>query len=101
MALPATDTFYVAFGTSRTNQACPVFVAYWGNSGQRSVRGLKSYAAIDPQRTLAVHCGNGLMPVSAPIKVLIYLPVFLRSMDETKIQYKIAIATPATIISVQ
>jgi hypothetical protein len=30
-----------------------------GNSRQRSDRRLKSYAANDPKRTLAVHCGNG------------------------------------------
>jgi hypothetical protein len=37
----------------------PEFVAYWSNNGQRSVLTLDGYAAIDPQRSLAVHCGNG------------------------------------------
>jgi hypothetical protein len=49
----------------------PEFVAYWTNNGQKAALGLDLSAAIDPTATLAVHCGNGLMPVSAPIKVLI------------------------------
>jgi hypothetical protein len=32
---------------------------YWGNNGQRAARTLNKYAAIDPERTLAVHCGKG------------------------------------------
>ena len=30
------------------NLAAPVFVGYWGNNGQTSVRRLSRYAAIDP-----------------------------------------------------
>jgi hypothetical protein len=28
-------------------------------------------SGFDPSPTLAVHCGNGLIPISAPIKVLV------------------------------
>ena len=38
--------------------ASQIFVGYWGNNGQRSVRRLNRYAAIDPKRSLAVRCGN-------------------------------------------
>src|ERR1022692_642691 len=49
----------------------PIFVAYRTNNGQRLALGTDGSAAIDPKQTLAVHCRNGLMPVSAPIKVLV------------------------------
>jgi hypothetical protein len=40
------------------------------NSGQTAPSDLTASAAFDPTATLAVHRGNGLMPGSAPIKVL-------------------------------
>ena len=48
----------------------PGFVAYWTNNGQNAALGLDLSAAIDPTATLAVH-GNGLMPASASIEVLL------------------------------
>jgi hypothetical protein len=50
----------------------PGFVAYWTKSGQGSALRRDSSVAIDPKRTLDVHCGNGLMPDSgkrAPLVV--------------------------------
>ena len=46
-------------GTSRTFRRAAKFVAYWDNNGQRAARALTKYAAIDPDATFAVHCGNG------------------------------------------
>jgi hypothetical protein len=38
---------------------------------KRTFRFALHMSAFDPKRTLAVHCGDGLMSVSAPIKVLV------------------------------
>src|ERR1035437_6418624 len=46
---------------------CPLL----DQSGQRSILGHYGLSAYDPTATLAVHCGMDLMPVSAPIKVLV------------------------------
>jgi hypothetical protein len=46
----------------------PEFVAYWTNNGQKAVLGLDLSAAIDPERTLAVHCGNGLYGGLSPYR---------------------------------
>ena len=38
----------------------PEFVSYWISNGQKAALGLDLSAAIDPKRSLAVHCGNAL-----------------------------------------
>ena len=43
---------------------------YWRHSRHCSGLTPNGSVANDPTATLAVHCDNGLMPVSAPIEVL-------------------------------
>jgi len=43
-------------------------VAYWANNGHRSALALDGSAANDPQRTSAVHCGNGFDVGFSPAK---------------------------------
>jgi hypothetical protein len=42
---------------------------FWSNSGHWSAPALNASVAFDPQRTLAVHCGNGFNAGFNPIKL--------------------------------
>jgi len=58
-------------GQPNRTRVCPLL----DQSGQLLILARDGLSAYDPKQTLAVHCGNGsdvvLMPVSAPIKVLV------------------------------
>jgi len=59
----------VGFWHKADKPAVPVFVAYWTKSGQRAVGRLNGSAAIDPERTLAVRCGNGFDAGFSPYQI--------------------------------
>jgi hypothetical protein len=40
------------------------FVAYWSKNGQRATLGLKSYAALDPERTIGPFISDPIAPCS-------------------------------------
>jgi hypothetical protein len=46
--------------SGQSSPVAPAFVRYWSNSGQQSILASDGLSAFDPERTLAVHCGNGL-----------------------------------------
>jgi len=62
--LASTYSAIVCFWHIADIPTAPEFVRFWSNSGQKAALGLDLSAAIDPKRTLSVHCSTRSLPLT-------------------------------------